>query len=67
MKLSEVDHEIPFRQHRKTEAVECCQKKKITSESTFSRLKYKGIVIIGNVMKEETFRFCQTCGCEFRG
>lgn len=66
VKLSgEVDHEIPFTQHRKTEAVGCCQNKEMTSESTFSRLKSKSILKFGNVMKEEAFKFSQTWGCEF--
>lgn len=63
VKLSgEVDHETPFRQHRKTEDVECCQDKKMTSESAFSRLKNKIILKFGNVMKEKAFRFSQTWG-----
>lgn len=68
VKLSgEVDHEIPFTQRRKAEAVGCCQNKKITSESTFCRLKSKSILKFGNVMQEEAFRFSQTWGCEFTG
>lgn len=54
VKLSgEVEHEAPVTKCRETEVVECCQDKKMASESTFSGLKSKIFLKFGNMVKEE--------------